>query len=137
LINMLDNGNFNANDEVFIRFRLFANATTSGWGWAIDNLFIQDAVTGVDEMISASAFTTSPNPTRDQLAIELSLPGNGVVDLGLYNAHGQPVIRQQENLVDGVMKTTMNVASLSDGFYFVKAIVGNRQVVKKVIKTSK
>jgi hypothetical protein len=136
-INMLDNGNFSANDEVFIRFRLFSNATSSGWGWAIDNLFIQDAVTGVDDLISASTFITSPNPARDQLAIELSIPGNGVVDLGLYNIHGQAVIKQQESLIDGAMKTTMNVASLSDGFYFVKATIGNRQVVRKVIKTSK
>lgn len=137
LINILDNGNFNANDEVFIRFRLFADATTTGWGWSIDNLYIQDAVTGVEESISPSDFTASPNPARDQLAIELKLPGNGVVDVGLYNVHGQPMIKQQGTLVGGVMKTTMNVASLSDGFYLVKATVGNRQVVRKVIKTSK
>jgi hypothetical protein len=137
LISLLDNGNFSANDEVYIRFRLYADASSAGWGWTIDNLYIQDAVTGVDETIAASDFTTSPNPARDQLAIELRLPGSGIVEIGLYNVQGQPMMRQQGILADGLMKTTMNVASLSDGFYLVKAQVGNRQVVRKVIKTSK
>jgi hypothetical protein len=137
VINLLDNGNFNANDEVYIRFRLYADASSSGWGWAIDNLYIQDAITGVDEAISASDFIASPNPVRDQLAVELRLPGNGTVEIDLYNVHGQAMLKQHGILADGIMKTTMNVASLSDGFYLVKARVGNRQVVKKVIKTSK
>lgn len=33
--------NFNAGDEVIIRFRLFSDESTAGWGWAIDNLKIQ------------------------------------------------------------------------------------------------
>jgi hypothetical protein len=136
VINLLDNGNFSPNDEVHIRFRLYADASSAGWGWTIDNLYIQDAVTGVDEAIATSDFTTSPNPAHDQLAIELRLPGSGIVEIGLYNVQGQPMIRQQGILTDGLMKTTMDVASLSDGFYLVKAQVGNRQVVRKVIKTS-
>lgn len=40
-INMLANGNFAANDEVVIRFRLFTDQLVVGWGWAIDNLKIQ------------------------------------------------------------------------------------------------
>jgi hypothetical protein len=110
LINLLDNGNFSPNDEVHIRFRLYADALSAGWGWAIDNLYIQDAVTGIDEAISASDFIASPNPVRDQLAIELRLPGNGAVEIGLYNVQGQPMMRQQGMLADGIMRTTMNVA---------------------------
>lgn len=40
-INMTANGNFKGNDVVQIRFRLFADAGSHGWGWAIDNLKIQ------------------------------------------------------------------------------------------------
>lgn len=38
-LNLLSN--FKANDEVILRFRLFSNEGTAGWGWAIDNLAIQ------------------------------------------------------------------------------------------------
>jgi len=40
-INMLENGNFAAGDEILIRFRLFADEAAFGWGWVIDNLKIQ------------------------------------------------------------------------------------------------
>ncbi len=41
IIDMLASSNFEANDEIVIRFRLFADAFVHGWGWAIDNLKIQ------------------------------------------------------------------------------------------------
>ncbi|MEY4929378.1 MAG: hypothetical protein RI909_102, partial [Bacteroidota bacterium] len=41
VINMINNGNFAANDVIVIRFRLFADPLAYGWGWAIDNLKIQ------------------------------------------------------------------------------------------------
>src|SRR5690606_20432683 len=49
-IDLLENGNFSPGDEVLIRFRLFADQLANGWGWAIDNLVIQEEdepVTGV------------------------------------------------------------------------------------------
>jgi hypothetical protein len=40
-INMLENKNFAAGDEIVIRFRLYTDQLVHGWGWAIDNLKIQ------------------------------------------------------------------------------------------------
>ncbi len=40
-IDMLANGNFAAGDEILVRFRIFADEETNGWGWAIDNLNFQ------------------------------------------------------------------------------------------------
>ena len=39
---------FNAGDKILVRFRLFADAGTHGWGWAIDNLSIQPTVVPVE-----------------------------------------------------------------------------------------
>uniref|UniRef100_UPI004048C50B T9SS type A sorting domain-containing protein n=2 Tax=Roseivirga sp. TaxID=1964215 RepID=UPI004048C50B len=41
VINILQSGNFLANDQILIRFRLHADEAAYGWGWAIDNLNIQ------------------------------------------------------------------------------------------------
>jgi hypothetical protein len=38
---LLESGDFQFNDEVMIRFVLFADELANGWGWAIDNLKIQ------------------------------------------------------------------------------------------------
>lgn len=59
IIDMLSNGNFEANDEIVIRFRLFVDAFVHGWGWAIDNLKIQ-----IDE--------TPPQIQHDQIDYILS-----------------------------------------------------------------
>jgi len=40
-IKMLNSGDFVGGDVILIRFRLFADELTYGWGWAIDNLQIQ------------------------------------------------------------------------------------------------
>ena len=32
---------FTAGDTILIRFRLFSDNKTNGWGWATDNIYIQ------------------------------------------------------------------------------------------------
>ncbi len=62
------NGNFKAGDTILIRFRLFSDPYANGWGWAIDNLRIQQGVsTPFQQAISPGHFTFWPNPVADQL----------------------------------------------------------------------
>ncbi len=61
-INLLNN--FSAGQKILIRFRLFADVSANGWGWAIDNLSIQPNAVPV-ELISfgAAAVESSINLT--------------------------------------------------------------------------
>ena len=40
-IDMTANGNFNAGDTILIRFKMYVDQLTAGWGWAVDNLKVQ------------------------------------------------------------------------------------------------
>lgn len=62
------NGNFKAGDTILIRFRLFSDPYANGWGWAIDNLRIQQGVNSpYQQALSPGHFTFWPNPVSDHL----------------------------------------------------------------------
>jgi photosystem II stability/assembly factor-like uncharacterized protein len=102
-INLLNT--FAAGEKIVIRFRLFSNAQTVSWGWAIDNLLIQDKVTAVEaEPPVPLVFNLAqnyPNPfsnaARSRAAgnpsttITYALPTPTDVQLTVYNAFGQKV----------------------------------------------
>lgn len=57
---------FQPGDQVIFRFRLFADESVNGWGWAIDNLQIQaDAVGTEDEPLRRQDIRIFPNPSAD------------------------------------------------------------------------
>lgn len=86
---------FAAGETVLIRFRLFADAFVTGWGWAIDNLEIQARLTGI---AGASALPESfalsqnyPNPFNPSTTIAYQLPAAERVTIEIYNVLGQRV----------------------------------------------
>lgn len=66
---LTDNGNFKAGDTILIRFRLFSDPYANGWGWAIDNLRIQQPVSvNLESTLSPGHIRFWPNPFRDILS---------------------------------------------------------------------
>ncbi|MCS6967750.1 MAG: T9SS type A sorting domain-containing protein [Cytophagales bacterium] len=63
-INLLNT--FQPGDEVVFRFRLFADESVHGWGWAIDNLQIQSDALGIEGYLaSREDVRLYPNPAVD------------------------------------------------------------------------
>ena len=92
-INLLST--FKAGDQIIIRFRLYSDANTVGWGWALDDLII-DNTTSVAEEASKlpTTFELSqnyPNPFNPSTKIKYALPKNADVKIVVYNAYGQRV----------------------------------------------
>ncbi len=83
-IDMTENGNFQIDDEIFIRFRLFSDPAANGWGWAIENLQIQPIMTSVLDEELLSQFEVFPNPAfGDQILnvdIDFTTPLQGQVN---------------------------------------------------------
>jgi len=87
-IDMLENGTFEAGEEVLIRFKIYADQLAAGWGWAIDNLKIQIddeapliAHIATDYLpVGATELTIfskiSDNVILDSVTFELELDGN-------------------------------------------------------------
>jgi photosystem II stability/assembly factor-like uncharacterized protein len=87
---------FPAREQILIRFRLFADAGTVGWGWLVENLMIQLNATSVaseDSRLPATFELSQnyPNPFNPSTKIKYALPKNSDVKIVVFNAFGQQV----------------------------------------------
>ena len=135
VIDMTANGNFQAGDDVLIRFRLFANETVNGWGWAIDNLYIQDPITSIEQL--STSINIYPNPVSNQfLHIEIDEPTFTETHISLMNVQGQKL--QAAKLLPSSEKSKhqLDLSGLPAGMYIVaiQDHFGGR-ILRKIIKT--
>lgn len=132
-INMLENGNFSAGDEVLIRFRLFADALAHGWGWAIDNLSIQGPVTDIEKGV-LPAFSVYPVPVKKDLVIELHNPERGQVHIQISDLQGRILFDQELSGISGDLRKNIDAAFLKDGMYILKAASGDHVYTQRFLK---
>lgn len=133
-IDLLENGNFSPGDEVLIRFRLFADQLANGWGWAIDNLVIQEEdepVTGVP-FDPVRALHVYPVPAYDFVSLEFSGLNAAEALIDIVDARGANVLSQNINPTDAL---TLDIRHLPPGVYFVRALVGGSLLTRKFVKT--
>ncbi|MCA6379209.1 MAG: T9SS type A sorting domain-containing protein [Cytophagales bacterium] len=137
IVNLLQNGNFKAGDQVLIRFRMNANATVNAWGWAIDNLSIQGPITGIEKSLFENSFSIYPNPTNgSKVTVKFNTLDDTPVQLQFVSAQGavhQNVVVQP--IVNSVEKEFL-VDDLPGGLYIIKAEVGGSVITKKFIKSN-
>ncbi|GAF01463.1 hypothetical protein JCM21142_70 [Saccharicrinis fermentans DSM 9555 = JCM 21142] len=131
-INLLDN--FAATDTILIRFKLHSDPFENGWGWIIDNLRIQGQIAAVEENVSDDfEVTLFPNPVDgDHFNIRLRDAYVGTVQVSIYNASGQQLLKSSYFKGAEVLEEELYLPKLLSGFYLVKIEVGNRQVTKKL-----
>lgn len=136
LINLTQNGNFKPGDQVLIRFRLNANSTINAWGWAIDNLYIQSPITGLEKPTIENSFSIYPNPTNgSKVIVKFNTVDDSPVQLQILSSQGNV---QQSLTVQPISKTVEQeffVGDWSNGLYIIKAEVGSSVITRKFIKT--
>jgi hypothetical protein len=137
-VNLTNNRFFSAGDTILIRFRLAADNSVNGWGWAIDNIEIQQSVTGIKELVAANSLKIYPNPVNDILHIDLSVDafsGYDKTEIIITDILGKKVLQfipEKE-----VFSSTLNIdlGSLNKGLYFINISTGqNESVSGKIIK---
>jgi len=119
-INLLDT--FNPGDILFIRFRLQADGFVTGWGWAIDNIIIQQNVVTAIEETPYPDFVVYPNPVQEKLVIAAGNSRkidqvliNDLSGITLYSSAFSANLRQIE----------INVSELQKGVYIMRIQSGD------------
>ncbi len=140
-INLLDT--FAPGNVVFFRFRLFSDPLTVGWGWAIDNVHIQEAANdplGIeDDDIDSKVVSLKvyPNPNASGLLnVDYFLPESGKVNFEIINTAGKVVksIRSFRNVI-GKERKVIELGGLRKGIYFVRMqTIHNSKTTKIVIE---
>ncbi len=82
-INLLENKYFRTGDTVYVRFRLQSDATNYAWGWAIDNLKIQEKMATSVPFVS-NVQIVYPNPCKSELHISVS----NMKSVDIYSRNG-------------------------------------------------
>jgi hypothetical protein len=131
---MLTNGNFSSGDNVIIRFRLFSDATINSNGWIIDDLYIQDAITGIENSSAIQSISLYPNPVKDdKVMLRIESQEINQFELSVISVHGLTLQSVTISMSDVVHEQEITTNDLPNGIYLVKVAHRNGSVVKKII----
>jgi Secretion system C-terminal sorting domain len=133
-IKMLGSGDFLSGDIVLIRFRLFSDELTYGWGWAIDNLQIQVPPPPpilATEQVSEKTVTLFPNPTPDEIKITANLSKPGRVQMEVISSNGIKIMEREYITDISVFNQKIDVSDFTNGIYLVRLRTENGVIVKR------
>jgi hypothetical protein len=132
-IDMTESGDVEPGDEVLIRFRLFSDKANIGWGWAIDNLYIQDVITSSEQGLSTK-ISVFPNPViTDQVRVETDALSR--VEIQILNIHGQKFHQSVHEPIQGMVKESVSFSGMSPGIYLLHVKSGNQSAFIKLLKS--
>lgn len=108
------------------------NAVNGNFGASATHYFCVRQLS-VSKLNLANSFQLYPNPTQDQVTLQLDLPALTDVTIKLYNATGQQLQQIQQK---GVEKEALEIdlSAYGAGLYLVALQVGEQVVTKKVVK---
>ncbi len=134
---------FAAGEQILLRFRLYADGAVTGWGWAIDNLRIQENATGIlsgrQVPESFALLQNYPNPFNPSTSIQYNLPKQARVKLTVYNSLGQRIKtlvngEQQPGLRNVVWNGTDNAGrTVASGIYLYRLEAGDFRQTRKMM----
>jgi hypothetical protein len=137
-INLTGNTGLAEGDTVTIRFRLASDRSVNGWGWAIDDINIQQTYTYSDEVATESKVSVYPNPFRTGINIKTYNPGYSgfnPVEIIITDITGKTIMHKTE--AESFMSPEIKI-DLSDkqpGLYIVnikdsKSSVSTHKIIK-------
>lgn len=134
-INLSGNGNFAEGDTVLIRFRLYSDPYANGWGWAIDNLRIQQLVAAHERELSFHV-QVYPNPVKERVTVKFDAQtGVSSRRLEVLNMLGQQLVVTGLTPNAGRVEEYVDMSGWNPGMYLLRLIDDGRvRYSQKLIK---
>ncbi|MBN2636308.1 MAG: T9SS type A sorting domain-containing protein [Prolixibacteraceae bacterium] len=137
-ISLTENNYFNAGDTVVIRFRLSSDNSVNGWGWAIDNLKIQNNITDSQpEMIAAESINIYPNPFSNNVFIDCNslVSEQSSVDIKIMDMTGKTVYSENNFDIKYNPQLQVDLSSINPGIYLASITDENyNTITRRIIK---
>jgi photosystem II stability/assembly factor-like uncharacterized protein len=126
---------FNAGDTILIRFRLFSDPYTTGWGWIIDNVNIQKDGSGIFNRADAGdgELTVSPNPATDHVNIMFNDTRVGTVSVKVYDLGGQLLFEKEFKKYQQKWQMTLPVDDWGRGIKIINVGAGKYNYSKRIL----
>lgn len=125
-----------AGSNLLVRFRLFSDQWTTGWGWMIDNLYIQKDVPVIlaNESPKVPGLTIYPNPSDQTLKVNLEVAESQNVKLEVFSLKGNKVLDETIPTDGTLLNYEFPIGNLTSGTYMIKLTEKRGSVVKKFVK---
>lgn len=109
VLNLVENKYLQKGDTVMIRFVLTSDAFSTGWGWSIDNLVIQEGA-GVTSSIVDDEIIIYPNPFSNEILFSENIVGASFQIISILG----------ERLLSGIIHgKSLDTKCLPDGVYLI------------------
>ena len=128
---------FNEGDTVKVRFRMFSDDLTVGWGWMVDDLYIQietPVVQGIEFTKLDKNISIYPNPTKGIVNIKFNDTWRGDVNFEITDIFGRSI---NERILDNKSASSshsIDISNSNDGLYIIQLVQGDKKTMHKVIK---
>lgn len=95
-----------------------------------------ESIVDVEEEVSTDAFRVQigPNPTTDQLFLDVYSPERRDAMIRVYGANGSLALQRDALFNRGMQREKLNLAGFASGAYFVEIQHGDQKIVKKILK---
>jgi hypothetical protein len=100
----------------------------------VDNLSFAGTVTGINNIDNyVSNIVTYPNPSTDNISIELTAQKSSTIKLQLVDVTGKLINEVNAGVIQGNYKHTINTTNIAKGIYFLKVSANDAVEVKKIV----
>ena len=114
---------FNENDTILIRFRLFSDPYTNGWGWIIDDIIIEHLEkTNSSKKINVST-SIYPIPCNNELNINLNPDFFDTAEISIYDLNGKNL---KQIKTRNQNKIQINTSDFEPKMYILEIKAGNK-----------
>ena len=126
-----DNG-----QTILLRFRMFADQWTNGWGWSIDNLYIQKAVPVItaNEPKTEQGLKLSPNPASRSIRLEMPISGPQTLNVEVFSIQAGKVFEEKVNATGTTFIHDLSTGSYATGVYMIRVSGKDGHTVKRFVK---
>jgi len=103
----------------------------------VNETTVISSLPGYNEMYFDFVGNPYPNPTSDNINLELSLKQNTHLVINVYNIMGASVYAQNGEFTSGVHRMNFNTNSLPAGLYYIDIVADNKFRVSKIFNKIK
>ena len=124
---------FEPGDQLLLRWRLFSDPLSVGWGWAFDNIVYNPGTVSTNDIVRQGNNLTSvfPNPVNNMIHLEIPFDLKGEKTIVLRNLNGQ-ILRQQQ-VGDNVGLFSIPRENLAAGMYIMTVSYENKIETHRLI----
>lgn len=126
--------NLDCNTTYFYRVRVLNNC---GPGSANNYVYVTTFPCFVQNIDGLDEFTVYPNPNDGQFSVKIRLSVARNVAINIYNSVGQVFYQAEPLRMLGSYKLNITLPNITNGFYYLSALIDDIKVTRKIFVTNR